>query len=106
MRTLLQLLFLSASLAPAQSVLVTRGAVPFQVFQRDASNLANIHLEGSSDGKSVEARLVAAGRAVDGFDWKQMATVSQKAWSGDLAGVPGDGCEGDRGEGGRGDPGP
>lgn len=88
MRTLLQLLFLSASLAPAQSVLVTRGAVPFQVFQRDASNLANIHLEGSSDGKSVEARLVAAGRAVDGFDWKQMATVSQKAWSGDLAGVP------------------
>jgi sialate O-acetylesterase len=85
---LLPLLFLVASLAPAQQVQVTRGAVPFQVFQRDASNRASIHLEGSSDGKAVETRLVAAGRVVVGFDWKQLAAVSQKAWSGDLAGVP------------------
>jgi sialate O-acetylesterase len=88
MRTLLPLLFLTASLAPAQFVQVTRGAVPFQVFQRDGSNRASIHLEGSSDGKAIEGRLVAAGRAIEGFDWKQLAAVSQKAWSADLAGVP------------------
>lgn len=88
MRNLLPFLLLAASLATSQNVQVTRGAVPFQVFQRDASNRASIHLEGSSDGKAVEARLVASGRAVDGFDWKPFATVSQKSWSGDLAGVP------------------
>jgi sialate O-acetylesterase len=88
MRTLLPLLFLAASLAPAQSVQVTRGAVPYQVFQRDASNRASIHFEGASDGKAIEVRLVAAGRTVADFDWKRLASVSQKAWSGDLAGVP------------------
>ena len=88
MRTLLPYLLLTASFASAQSVQVTHGGAPFQVFQRDASNRASIHLEGSSDGKAVEARLVAAGRAVVDFDWKRLATVSNKAWTGDLAGVP------------------
>jgi len=88
MRTFLPLLFVAASLASAQSVQVTRGAVPFQVFQRDAANHATIHLEGASDGKTVEARIIAAGRTVSGFDWKQLASVSKKAWSGDLAAVP------------------
>jgi sialate O-acetylesterase len=88
MRTLLPFLFLAASLAPAQSVQVTRGAVPYQVFQRDASNRASIHLEGSSDGRATEARVVAAGRTVAGFDWRQLTSGSQKKWSGDLNGVP------------------
>ena len=88
MHTFLPLFFLTASLVPAQSVQVTSGAVPYQVFQRDASNRASIHLEGTSDGKAIEARLFAAGRTVADFDWKQLATVSKKAWSGDLAGVP------------------
>ncbi len=88
MRNFLPFLFLASSLATAQNVQVTRGAVPFQVFQRDASNHASIHLEGSSDGKTVEARLVAAGRAVEGFDWKLLASVSQKSWAGELANVP------------------
>jgi sialate O-acetylesterase len=88
MRTFLPLFFLAASLVPAQTALVTHGAVPYQVFQRDASNRASIHLEGTSDGKAIEARLFAAGRTVAGFDWKQLAAVSQKKWSGDLAGVP------------------
>ncbi len=88
MRTYLPLLCLAVSLAPAQNVQLTLGAAPFQVFQRDASSRATIHLEGTSDGKAVEARLVAAGRTVAGFDWKRLAAVSQKAWSGDLAAVP------------------
>ena len=88
MRTLLPFLFLASSLLTAQSVQVTRGAAPFQVFQRDSANHATIHLGGSSDGKAIEARLIAAGRTVAGFDWKQLAAVSQKAWAGDLAAVP------------------
>lgn len=88
MRTFLPLFLLAAALASAQNVRVTQGAAPFQVFQRDQANHAIIHLEGSSDGKAVEARLIAAGRTVGGFDWKRLASVSQKTWSGDLAAVP------------------
>ena len=88
MRTCLPLFLLAVSLAPAQTVQLTRGAAPFQVFQRDASNRSAIHLEGTSDGKAVEVRLVAAGRTVPGFDWRQLAAVLQKSWSGDVAAVP------------------
>ncbi len=74
-----------------QSLVVTGGAVEYQVFQRGPANTANIPVSGratSAAGKAVEARLVAAGRTVQGFDWKAAGKVSGAEWNAELKGVP------------------
>ncbi len=74
-----------------QSLNMTGGAAPYQVFQRDASNSASIRVEGTAQGaagKAVEARLVFKGRALGGFDWKQAGTVQGGRFKAEVASVP------------------
>ena len=90
MRTLLAFSLFAASLT-AQVVQVTKGAVDYQVFQRGPGNAATLKLEGTAPGaagKSLEARLIAAGRTVTGFDWKAAGKVSGTAWAAQVADVP------------------
>jgi len=86
------LLPLLTLLLPAfgQSLQVTSGAAPYQVFQRSAGNTAAIRLEGTAQGaaKAVEARIVAKGRALQGFDWKQAGTVQGGRFTAEVAAVP------------------
>jgi len=75
---LLTLLPLMAAAASAQGIQVTAGASPYQVFQRDASNRAVLRVEGTADGRVVEARLIAKGLVIPGFDWYRY--VSTFTW--------------------------
>ncbi|HEY3443705.1 MAG TPA: sialate O-acetylesterase [Paludibaculum sp.] len=90
MRTILAFSLFATALS-AQTLQVTKGATDYQVFQRGPGNAATLKLEGSASaaaGKSVEARLVAAGRTVAGFDWKSAGRVNGTAWTAQLADVP------------------
>ncbi len=90
MRTILTFALFATSLS-AQILQLTRGAVDYQVFQRGPGNAASLKLEGSAQGaagKSVEARLVAAGRPLANFDWRPAGSVSGTAWTAQIAGVP------------------
>jgi sialate O-acetylesterase len=89
MRILLLASLLHPALA-AQTFKVTSGATDYQVFQRGPANTATISFEGTASpgARTVEARLVANGMAVAGFDWKQIASVSGSAWKGALQNVP------------------
>lgn len=90
MRTLLAFSLFAATMY-AQVVQVTKGATDYQVFQRGPGNAATLKLEGSvagAAGKSVEARLVAAGRTLAGFDWKAAGKASGTAWTAQIADVP------------------
>jgi len=75
----------------AQTILVTKGAADFQVYQRDDSGLAAITLEGKAlvaDGKPVEARLLSDRSPLSGFDWRPVAKVSKGVWAAKLERVP------------------
>ncbi len=90
MRATALLLALSLPLA-AQSLQVLSGAADYQVFQRGPGNNATLRLQGTAAGaagKAVEARLVAAGLPVAGFDWQAAGKVSGSDWSAELANVP------------------
>jgi len=85
---LLTLLPLMAAAASAQGIQVTAGASPYQVFQRDASNRAVLRVEGTADGRVVEARLIAKGLVIPGFDWKQAGTIQNRRFKAEIASVP------------------
>lgn len=89
MRILLLACLLGLPLA-AQTLKITAGAADYQVFQRGPANTATISLEGTAGAgaSTVEARVVANGMALPGFDWKQIASVSGSAWKGALQNVP------------------
>jgi len=90
MRTILAFSLFATALS-AQTLQVTKGATDYQVFQRGPGNAATLKLEGAASaaaGKSVEARLVAAGRTVAGFDWKSAGKVNGATWTATLANVP------------------
>lgn len=90
MRTMAVLFALTLPLA-AQSLQVLSGAADYQVFQRGPGNAATIRLQGSASGaagKPVEARLVAAGLPLAGFDWQAVGKVSGAVWTAELANVP------------------
>lgn len=90
MRTILSFCILTAALS-AQTLQVTSGAADYQVFQRGPGNSATLELAGAvtgAAGKAVEARLVAAGRTVTGFDWKAAGQVNGASWAARIAGVP------------------
>ncbi len=79
------------AVAFGQDLQVTGGAKPYQVFQRDASNSAAIRVEGTAQGaagKAVEARVVAKGRPLAGFDWKQVGAVQGGHFTAEVAKVP------------------
>jgi sialate O-acetylesterase len=83
MRFILPALLAVASL-PAQTILITKGAADYQVYQRDAAGVASIPLEGRAlvaDGKTVEARLGQA-------EWKAIGKVAKGRWEGKLERVP------------------
>lgn len=86
--SLLTFLPLLAVAALGQGVQVTGGAAPYQVFQRDASNTAVIRVEGTAQGRAVEARLIAKGLVVAGFDWKQAGAIQSGRFKADIAAVP------------------
>lgn len=85
-------LFLTLALPlAAQTLQVLGGAADYQVFQRGPGNNATIRLNGSAAaaaGKAVEARLVAAGLPVPGFDWAAAGKVTGNTWTAELANVP------------------
>ncbi len=90
MRMIALLAFLALPSA-AQSLQILKGAADYQVYQRGPANSATIRVEGSAAGaagKAVQARLVAAGRPVNGFDWKDAGKVNGTAWSAELVNVP------------------
>lgn len=85
------LLLAAASVLPAQTALVTKGAFPYQVYQRDKTNTATLSLEGTvgaTRAKTVDLRLVAAGRVVSNFDWKPLGQINKKAWKAELSHIP------------------
>lgn len=86
--SVLTFLPLMAVAALGQGLQVTGGAAPYQVFQRDASNTAAIRVEGTAQGKSVEARLIARGLVLPGFDWKQAGAVQGGRFKAEIASVP------------------
>ncbi len=85
---LLTYLPLLAVAALGQGLQVTGGAAPYQVFQRGASNTAAIRVEGTAQGRAVEARLISKGLAVSGFDWKQAGTIQGGRFKAEIASVP------------------
>ena len=107
MRFLACLLLASLPLA-AQSLQVDSGAADYQVFQRGPANTATISIQGAvlappvvaaaAKGRktappapaesAVEARLVAAGRVVAGFDWKPVGKAVGARFQAGIAAVP------------------
>lgn len=77
-------------LAFGQSLQVTSGAAPYQVYQRSADNTAALSAEGTVQGaaKDVEARILAKGRVLQGFDWKQAGAVQGGRFKAEVAKVP------------------
>jgi sialate O-acetylesterase len=89
MRTVL--LLLCSLAAGAAEFRVGAGITDSQVFQRNAQNTADIKVGGSADGltsKQIEARILARGKPVKGWNWKSVATVDGATWTGSLAAVP------------------
>lgn len=85
------LLFILTLPLAAQTLQVLGGAADYQVFQRGPGNNATIRVNGSASGaagKAVEARLVAAGMAVPGFDWAAAGKISGNTFTAELANVP------------------
>jgi sialate O-acetylesterase len=80
MRTVLAALLLPV-LGLAQTLTVTSGALDHQVFQRDAQDRATVTLQGTADGKAVEARVVAK---KGGSGWKQIGKVEGTGWTGSI----------------------
>lgn len=74
----------------AQSLRITGGAADYQVFQRGPANTATLELAGSApaSAKAVEARVVANGMTLPGFDWKSLATPNRGAWKGAIENLP------------------
>ena len=90
MRILGSVLALALPLA-AQTILITKGAADYQVYQRDSQDKASIALDGKAlvaDGKSVEARLLKDGFPLSGFDWRPIAKVAKGMWSAKFEQVP------------------
>jgi len=89
MRSFLLLSLLALPLT-AQGLNVNSGAVDYQVFQRGPDNAASIPLEGTApaDAKSLEARVIANGMTLAGFDWKPLATIARGAWKATLPSLP------------------
>jgi sialate O-acetylesterase len=86
-------LWLAILAAPlfGQTLQLTQGAADYQVYQRGPANAATIQVSGAAAnaaGKNVEARLVAAGRALNGFDWKAAGRVTASKWAAELKDVP------------------
>jgi sialate O-acetylesterase len=83
---------LFALAASGQTILLTRGASDYQVFQRDAQGFATFNLQGQAfnqEGKAVEARLLGkSNEPVPGFDWRKIGSVQAKQWAGQLERVP------------------
>ncbi len=90
MRSYLWMLILAGSLA-GQSLQVTEGAADYQVFQRGPANTATLRVSGPAGGaagKTVEARVIAAGQPVSGFDWQAAGKVSDANWSAEVKDLP------------------
>jgi sialate O-acetylesterase len=75
---------LACAALPAQTILITKGAADYQVYQRDETGFASIAVEGKAlvpDGRTVEARLTGA-------DWKPVAKVAKGQWAAKVERVP------------------
>ncbi|MBI5282007.1 MAG: sialate O-acetylesterase [Candidatus Solibacter usitatus] len=92
--------------AAAQPLQVTKGAADYQVFQRGPGNSASVKLEGTVAGLppaapvkgkakpaapvalGVEARVIAGGMTVAGFDWKEAGKTNGVSWTAEIANLP------------------
>lgn len=74
---------------PNTTLAVERGLAPFQVFQRDARNCADIACSGPAgrDGR-VEARVLSSGEVLRHLDWHACGTARHGAWQAAIEGVP------------------
>lgn len=87
----LTVFLLAAVLAPAAEFRVSAGVSDFQVFQRNAQNVAAIKIGGIADGlkgKSIDARILLGGKVLKGWSWKPIANVQGATWTGVLTDVP------------------
>ncbi|MDZ4801514.1 MAG: sialate O-acetylesterase [Bryobacteraceae bacterium] len=91
MKMLVGLLVAAAGLCLGGELRLSTGATDYQVFQRSEGGVADLRLGGTASdlvGKSVDARLTTRGKAVKGFGWKALTSVSGPTWTGELKGVP------------------
>ena len=91
MKTLSLILFLGISTLAAQTLQVTGGAAPYQVYQRGSGNTASIAVEGAAAnaaGRVVEARILRSGDPFPVADWKPAGKVAGNGFSATVEGVP------------------
>lgn len=91
MRTLLLCSLLATLSLPAQTLRVTRGAAPYQVFQRGSNNTATLNLEGSAvnaAGRVVEARITRIGNPIPVIGWKPAGKVTGNAFTAAVEAIP------------------
>lgn len=87
----LLLLAAMAVVASGQTIQVTSGAAPYQVFQRGFNGKADIKISGTAtdaDGKQVEARLLRGIVPIFGLTWKKYGAIANGKWEATLASVP------------------
>ncbi len=85
------LLCLCAATLAAQSIRITSGAMPHQVFQRNDAGKADITLSGTAvdgEGKPVEAKLLRGIVPVFGFTSKKLGVVQNGQWTIKLTNIP------------------
>ncbi|MCZ2156629.1 MAG: sialate O-acetylesterase [Bryobacterales bacterium] len=71
------------SISASAELRLTKGAVDFQVYQRDAANAATLSLAGEApgaDGKRVEARILVTNPVREERGWQTIATVANGKW--------------------------
>lgn len=86
---------LAAGLSPAclwaQDLRITGGPAPGSVVQRGEDGRGNFRLSGTApkaNRKYIEARVLANGAPLAGFDWKALDRVNNGKFTGEIKGVP------------------
>ena len=91
MRAALFVFSVCVASACAAEFRVGAGLSDFQVIQRGPGNFANIPVGGSAEGlagKPIEARILAGGKPLKGWNWRPVAVAGGATWAGALDGVP------------------
>ncbi len=81
---LISVFLLFLSIAAAQRLSITEGAVDDQVFQRDDTGVASINLTGTAmnlNAKPIEIRVTGKLGALPGLDWTAAGKVTLNKWT-------------------------
>lgn len=91
MRRLLICSLLATLTLAAQTLQVTRGAAPYQVYQRGSNNSATLNVEGNAAnaaGRAVEIRVLRSGNPTPVIDWKPAGKVTGATFTAAIEAVP------------------